>query len=100
MTRITSEEKGNGMDVLEFAESIEISAPPTPISPRRRLCPPSKRAVILAYMDEREARTGEARQHDSSDAARWAQVREILDEALQLAPERRGSYLEQACAGD
>jgi eukaryotic-like serine/threonine-protein kinase len=88
------------MDVLEFDESIEISAPPSPTSARPRLCLPSKRAVILAYMDEREAPTGEARQHDSSDAVPWAKVREILDQALQLAPERRSSYLDQACAGD
>ena len=30
----------------------------------------------------------------------WRRVREILEHALELAPERRSDYLEQVCAGD
>jgi hypothetical protein len=33
-------------------------------------------------------------------AARWRQVFEILDHALELTPEERAAYVERACAGN
>src|SRR5260370_12167283 len=37
---------------------------------------------------------------DSGDAAKWAQVREILYQVLDLPAGERGPYLDQACRGD
>jgi serine/threonine protein kinase len=37
---------------------------------------------------------------EDQKAGEWERIREILDSALQLEPERREPYLDQACAGD
>jgi hypothetical protein len=34
------------------------------------------------------------------DMERWALVRDILHNALELAPEQRGAYLDQACGSN
>src|SRR5712671_4898377 len=67
------------MSALQLVEQIALHVPGN--------------VVVSSYMAGRQA-------PDPMDAEQWARVRAILHRALELAPDLRPAYLDEACAAD
>jgi serine/threonine protein kinase/Flp pilus assembly protein TadD len=70
--------------------------PVAEIAEQFELCSGQSRGLILRYMESAPGLGAD----DSGDAAKWAQVREILYQALDLPAGERGPYLDRACRAD